>query len=85
MVRVSTLSLGNRWLKPWPSQTKELKKKMVRAASLIDVQHLKRIEHGQTMLGRQWQTSQYKPCQENALAAPTLYNYSVLKVPYRNI
>ena len=23
----------------------------------------KRIEHGQTMLGRQWQTTQYNPCQ----------------------
>uniref|UniRef100_A0A8C4WZI8 Tomoregulin-1 n=1 Tax=Eptatretus burgeri TaxID=7764 RepID=A0A8C4WZI8_EPTBU len=45
---------------------------MVRAASFLDAQYFKRMEHGQTALGRQWQTTHYSLCQEAASAAPTL-------------
>ena len=45
MVRTCALSLGGRWFELCPDHTKDLK--MVCAASLLDAQHLKRIEHGE--------------------------------------
>ena len=46
---------------------------MAHAASLLDTQDLNGLSTDQqTVLGRQWQTTQHNPDQETALAAPVL-------------
>ena len=56
MVTASALSPGARWLDSYPSLVIPKTFKMVRAASLLDSQHLKRIEHGQTLwVGIPWE------------------------------
>ena len=53
MVRASALSLGGLLFETDSGRVIPKTLKMVRAASLFDAQHLKRIKHGQVTIG--WQ------------------------------